>query len=130
MPRRRHPIYINQRIIGLPYPHFRVFLTNVDYLLAGKRLELKALYELQSDLLPYKLDAFKMFLSRTSQKLLPDNRRQMNIDFINLLFQIVSAPPGDPKRSARLIKHVEEKKQASEWHWLLAKARAFHDQQN
>ena len=34
----------------------------VVYMLHGKRLELKALFELRSELLPYKLDAFKMFL--------------------------------------------------------------------
>ncbi len=42
----------------------------MNYLFFGKRLELKALYELRSDLLDFKLDAFKMFLSRTSPKLL------------------------------------------------------------
>ena len=95
----------------------------VTYMLFGKRLELKSLYELQSDLLPYKIDAFKMFLSRTSQKLLPDASRQKHLDFINLLYQLVSTNPGDPKRVKRLVERMEEKKQAAEHRWLLAKAK-------
>jgi len=99
----------------------------VDYLLHAKRLELKALYELRSDLLPYKLDAFKMFLSRTSQKLLSEAQRQIHTDFANFLHQIVSSPPGDPKRSELLTKRIQEKKQAAEWRWLLEKAKALKD---
>ena len=98
----------------------------VDYLLQGKRLELKALYELQSELLSYKLDAFKMFLSRTSQKFLSENRQQTHSDFGNLLHQLVYSNPGDPKRSELLIKRIQEKKQAAEWRWLLEKAKALN----
>jgi len=98
----------------------------VDYLLRGKRLELKALYELRSELLPYKLDAFKMFLSRTSQKLLSKTQRQIHSDFANLLHQLVYSNPGDPKRSELLIKRIQEKKQSAEWRWLLEKAKALN----
>ena len=97
----------------------------VDFLMFGKRLELKCLYELKSDLLPYKLDSFKMFLSRTSQKLLSANQRQNHTDFANLLHQIVSSNPGDPKRSETLVKRVQEKKQSFEYRWLLEKAKAL-----
>jgi hypothetical protein len=97
----------------------------VDYLLHGKRLELKALYELQSDLLEYKLDAFKMFLSRTSQKLLSEAQRQIHSDFANLLHQLVYSKSGDPKRSELLVSRLYEKKQSAEWRWLLEKAKAL-----
>jgi len=97
----------------------------VDYLLHGKRLELRALYELQSDLLAYKLDAFKMFLSRTSQKLLSEAQRQTNSDFANLLHQLVNSKPADPKRSELLVSRLHEKKQSAEWRWLLEKAKAL-----
>lgn len=97
----------------------------VDYLLHGKRLELKALYELGSELLPYKLDAFRMFLSRTSSKILSDTQKQMNVDFSNLLHQILYSTPGDEKRAERMVKRVEEKKQAAEWRWLLEKAKTL-----
>ena len=99
----------------------------VDYLLHGKRLELKALYELRSDLLSYKLDAFKMFLSRTSQKLLSDSQRKTNIDFANLFTQIVVSIPGDQSRAERVIKRIQENKQAAEWRWLLTKANALKE---
>jgi len=97
----------------------------VDYLLHGKRLELKALYELRSELLPYKLDAFKMFLSRTSQKLLSENQRQIHSDFANLLHQLIHSLPKDAKRSELLVKRVLKKKQSAEWPWLLEKAKAL-----
>lgn len=94
----------------------------VDYLLLGKRLELKAYYELRSDLLAYKLDAFKMFLSRTSPKMLSEVQRKVNIEFANLLTQLTASIPGDKKRAGILIKRIEEKKHAAEWRWLLLKA--------
>ena len=99
--------------------------TFVNYLINGKRLELKALYELESDLFAYKLDAFKMFLNRTSQKLLSDEQRQLNIEFANLLTQITFSSPGDLKRAERVVKRVEENKQMVERKWLLAKANAL-----
>lgn len=94
----------------------------VDYLFAGKRLEIKAYYETKSDLLHYKLDAFKMFVLRTSRKLLPQERYQSNLDFLNLLVQINTSIPGDKKRADKLIERIKEKKQAAEWMWLMAKA--------
>lgn len=97
----------------------------MDYQLTCKRLELKALYELQDDLFHYKLDAFKMFLSRTSPKLLSKNLQKMHLEFVNILAQIASSIPGDKERSERLSDRMEEKKQAIEWQWLMAKARAI-----
>ena len=93
----------------------------------GKRLELKSFYEIRSDLLPYKLDAFKMFLSRTSQKLLAESQRIIHVDFANLLTQIHTSLPGDQKRSEKLVARIQEKKQAAEWRWLLEKAKALKD---
>lgn len=94
----------------------------LDYLIHGKRLELKALYELNSDLFPYRLDAFKMFLSRTSSKLLPESKKKLNVEFVNLLSQLASSAPGDEKRAERMIRRIQDKKQAVEWRWLLEKA--------
>ena len=97
----------------------------VGYLLQGKRLEIKALYELQSELFSYKLDNFKMFLIRTSPKLLSESQKQIHVDFANLLTQIANSLPGDPTRSDRLIKRIQEKKQAADWRWLIEKAKAL-----
>jgi len=97
----------------------------VDHLIQSKRLELKALYELNSDLFPYKLDAFRMFLSRTSQKILSNENHQLNLEFLNFLTQLVSSIPGDKKRSEVLVGRIEEKKQVAEWLWLHLKAQAL-----
>lgn len=94
----------------------------LDYFLHGKRLELKALYELRSDLLSYKIDAYKMFLSRTSPKLLPEAKRKTHSDFVNFLNQLLHSIPGDKKRAERIEERIREKKQSAEWRWLLEKA--------
>ena len=99
----------------------------VDYLLAGKRLEIKAYYELKSDLLSFRLEAFKVFLSRTSPKLLSEAHKQNHVDFANLLTQISVSIPGDHKRAERVIKRLQEKKQSAEWRWLLEKAKALKE---
>jgi hypothetical protein len=84
-----------------------------------------ALYELKSDLLPYKLDAFKVFLSRASPKILAEDIKQLNADFVNFIFQIVSSIPGDMKRADTVIRRLNEKKKVSEWRWLMEKAQAL-----
>lgn len=99
----------------------------IDYQMHGKRLELKSLYETSNDLLYYKLDAFKMFLSRTSQKLFSEHFRLSHTNFANFLTQIISAPPGDHKRAERIIDRLHTKKQTAEWRWLLAKAQELKE---
>ena len=101
--------------------------TSVAYLLQGKRLELKALYELVSDRFSYRLDNFKMFLIRTSTKFLSEVQKKNHVDFANLLSQIANSAPGDQKRSQLLIKRVQEKKHSAEWRWLLEKAKALKE---
>lgn len=95
----------------------------VDYHLAARRLELRIYYELDSELLPYKIDAFKMYLSRVSQKFLSPGLRRRNGDFVNLLFQLIHLPPGDRDRARRVLQRIEENKGVSERRWLLEKAR-------
>ncbi len=96
-----------------------------DYLLIGKRIELMALYETKSDLLPFRIDSFKMFISRTSSKLLSEKIKRVNTDFLNLIAQLSTSIPGDKKRAEILMKRVLEKKQAVEWRWLKEKAEAL-----
>lgn len=64
-----------------------------------------------------------MFLSRTSHKLLSENRRITNQDFTNFLYQILSIPPGDARRAERVLSRIKEKNQTAEWKWLMEKAR-------
>jgi hypothetical protein len=97
----------------------------LDYLLSGKRLELKTYYELNSDLLQYKIDAFKVYLSRTSPKQISPSIKQQLSDFINLLTQLAGSIPGDNKRAEILTRRIREKKHAAEWRWLLEKAESL-----
>ncbi|MDO8368092.1 MAG: hypothetical protein Q7T20_14920 [Saprospiraceae bacterium] len=99
--------------------------TFVDYLFFGKRLELMALYELKSELFHFKLDAFKMFLSRTSQKLLPEPLNKRNLEFANALQQLAKSNPGDLKRAERVYQRIKENKHGVDRQWLLEKARSL-----
>ncbi|MCC6459901.1 MAG: hypothetical protein IT260_05505, partial [Saprospiraceae bacterium] len=91
----------------------------------ARRLEIKIYYEQASELLPYKVDAFKMFISRASQKFLSAQLRQRNADFANLVYQLMQTAPADRKRAERLLLRIQEKKWVADRDWLLEKARAL-----
>jgi hypothetical protein len=92
------------------------------YHLAARKLELKIYYELQSDLLPYKIDAFKMYISRASHKFLSDNLRELHTNFGNVIYQLSLSPKQDATRSARMVQRILDKKLIAERNWLLEKA--------
>jgi hypothetical protein len=94
------------------------------YHLFARRLELKIYYELDSELLSYKIDAFKMFISRAGNKVLSENIHELYVNFINFLRQLsLSTNSFDPVRSEKLTKRISEKKLVAERAWLLDKAR-------
>lgn len=95
---------------------------DLDFHLFSRRLELKIFYELNSDLLPYKIDAFKMYLSRASKKVLSGFARERNADFVNLLFQLSNTAKGDTARAQRLVQRIETKPSIADRDWLLEKA--------
>lgn len=88
-----------------------------------RRLELKLLYELNSELLPYKTDTFRKFIDRTEPKSFAPNLRTMDLNFLNLLLQLAQTPFKDKARSARLLARIEDKKLVSDRIWLMEKAR-------
>jgi hypothetical protein len=93
------------------------------YHLMAKRLELKCYYELDSELLPYKIDAFKMFISRAGNKILSEKLHELFVNFINFLRQLSMIPRfGDKAKSVKLIARIHEKKLVAERPWLLEKA--------
>ncbi|MBK8191695.1 MAG: hypothetical protein IPK76_00235 [Lewinellaceae bacterium] len=96
---------------------------DTEYHYRGRRLRLKLYYETNSDLLHYEIDAFKMLVSRASKKVLATHFRDLQNNFINLLFQIVHSMPGDSQRSERLIRRIQSKKSVAEKKWLLEKAK-------
>ncbi len=94
----------------------------LNYTLVARRLELKILFELKSELLPYKAGAFKIFITRASQKFMPPSIRRPNGDFVNLLIQMINSKPGDRNRSHRLLQRVQAKPHTAEREWLLEKS--------
>lgn len=95
---------------------------DTEYHYRGRRLRLKLYYETNSELLHYEIDAFKMLVSRASKKVLATHFRDLQNNFINLLFQIVHSRPGDPQRVERLVRRIQSKKSVAEKKWLLEKA--------
>jgi len=93
-----------------------------DYNNLARRLELKIYYETDSPLLAYKIDSFKMFISRASHKYLPLQKREYQNNFINLLYQITQSISKDKTRSERLIQRINAKKFVTDREWLLEKA--------
>ncbi len=89
----------------------------------ARRLELKVYYELDSELLPYKIDAFRKFVERTASKTMAPDQKSMLINFVNLLLQLMQSPKKDKERSALLIERINSKKLVAERAWLLEKAR-------
>jgi hypothetical protein len=97
----------------------------LQYVLLAKRLELMAYYELGSDLLFYKIDAFRKFFERTAPKTFSGTQLIFNTNFINLLQQLSHVRTKDPKRSAAIIERIYKKKLTAERIWLLEKARSL-----
>ncbi len=99
------------------------------YTIAAKRMELKIYYELQSDILESRIDAFKIYIYRISQKVLPVVQRDGNNNFIDLLKQIRSPKTLDSlKRIEKLRNKVREKKSIAEKEWLLEKLAEYAQQ--
>jgi hypothetical protein len=95
---------------------------NLMYHLIARRLELRVYFETNSDLLSFKIDAFKMYLSRNKGKILSNENYEMNNNFVNLLQQISQSGKGDKKRHEVLVKRIEEKKNLFLREWLMEKA--------
>lgn len=94
------------------------------YHLMARRLELKIYYELRSELLEHKIDAFKMFISRAGRKVFSPHLHELFSSFVNFVRQLnQSQGPQARERSLVLVKRISEKKAVAERLWLLEKAR-------
>jgi hypothetical protein len=96
---------------------------NLDYHLAARRLELMVYHETDSALLPYKIDAFKMYLSRNRNNTLSEDSYEMNLNFINLLDQLSKSASWDVKRGEKILQRIADKKQLVAKEWLVQKAK-------
>jgi hypothetical protein len=105
--------------------------SNAYYNQMARRLELKIYYELHSDLLDHKIDAFKMYISRAGRKVLPSDVHESYSNFANFVLQLSQSEGVQAKkRSETLIKRISEKKKVAERAWLLAKARELGGKTN
>jgi hypothetical protein len=73
--------------------------------------------------LTYKIDAFKMYLSRGNKKVLSDENYEMNSNFVNIVYQLNQSHPGDALRKSIILQRIDEKKQLIAKDWLIEKVR-------
>ncbi|MFN0215011.1 MAG: hypothetical protein ACKVT2_12215 [Saprospiraceae bacterium] len=105
--------------------HIPLEPSSTFYQLMTRRLELKAYYELDSELFSYKLDAFRKFIERTAPKSITTNLRKMNLNFIYILTQLIQSPKKDRSRAEKILKRIEEKTVICDRAWLMEKANAL-----
>jgi hypothetical protein len=117
----RYYFYLKQYEKAMEY--MPLYFTEPLYIHISKRLEIKILYDLNDDLFEYKMESFKMFVSRTTKKIIRPENVPYNLNFINILFQLTNATPNDKKRAVTIIRRIIEKKTVAEKEWLLEKAR-------
>jgi hypothetical protein len=95
---------------------------NLDFHNLARRLELMIYYEQKADLLSYKIDAFKMYLSRSHHKTMSDENYETNNNFLNILIQLMQSKPSEVGRRAVILRRIEEKKRITVKEWLIEKA--------
>jgi hypothetical protein len=97
-------------------------LAESDMNLQAKRLEIKMYYEQgSSDLLSYKIEAFKMHLYRASQTVLSEQVKERNNNFALTVFHLNQAAKGDKKRAEQIMKRIQKAKGIAEREWLIEK---------
>lgn len=109
---------LNEALDAIPFGS-----TYSAYHLMARRLELKIYYELHSEILSSKIDAFKMYINRAGNKVFSKHSAELFTNFGNFVHQLSLSIPGDKKRSEQLIRRINEKKLVGERSWLLEKAK-------
>lgn len=95
---------------------------DVYYKVAAKRLEIMILFDQNSLLMESRLDAFKIYIFRVSQKSLSDLQRKGNNNFADLLKQIMNPKTqNNLTRIAKITEKIKTKKVLTEKDWLLEK---------
>ncbi|MBL7794961.1 MAG: hypothetical protein JNJ90_00515 [Saprospiraceae bacterium] len=85
-------------------------------------LELQILYELNSELFPYRMDAFRLFLNRNiSHKVNPERLHALRL-FLNALARLYRCPNGNILRAKTIISQIQANSDIFEYQWLLKKA--------
>jgi hypothetical protein len=92
---------------------------DTTYMFRARRLRLKIYYELDSALLLYELDAFKMVISRAAKSVISIEFRELQVNFVNFLYQITRTARHDKARFLLLAEKITAKPFVSEKDWLL-----------
>lgn len=93
--------------------------TNISYHLTSKRLELKAYFETDSELLPYRIDSYKMYVSRASKKVISPKIKELEKNFVNILLQLSQSPISDKERFRKIRRRIQDKIHIAEKAWLM-----------
>ncbi len=92
------------------------------YKIAAKLIEIKIYYEQKQDLLEYKMQAFKLYIYRSSNALLPEVHKEGFKHFIDLLKQICHPSTfNNGKRIEKLMSKLTSHKILAERAWLKEK---------
>ncbi len=86
-----------------------------------KTVEILCYFDMGDDLFLYKLDAFKMHLSRGGKNLISASTKEFYNNFINILLQISNTAPNDRERANKIITRIKSKSMLAEREWLMQK---------
>lgn len=94
-------------------------LADPSYQTDIKTLEIQILYEVDSPLLPFRMDAFRLFLRRSALKLTTPERLTALRHFFNALSRIHRCPNGKTHRANSIIDQIKNTPGTAEYVWLL-----------
>lgn len=115
----RHQLYVGNLEEALDVlPHN---MPDESYLLHLKVLEIQILYELNSSLLLYRMDALRLFIRRKGSTFFPPQRLLKARRFLNILARICRCPDGNIQRTQDIIAQIQNPPYTLEYYWLLRK---------
>lgn len=90
------------------------FSTNTYYHLFIRKLEIKSYYELESDLLTYKLESFKIYLIRSHAKFMGKRMFESHYNFVKILIRAANLPRNDINKHKNLKLKIDKILQKNE----------------
>ncbi len=100
-------------------------VSNIEYQLFAKRLEIKCFYEMKSELTFYKAEAFKVFLSRMSKTLISELVRERNTAFNNMVLQLIKYALASKDQIKKLPTRFKAKGLIADREWVIQKINAL-----
>lgn len=92
----------------------------MQYKHSAKLMEIKILYEIESDILPSKIDAAKIFFYR--EKHIPKDKKDMYCRFADFMRRLIRPQTAvNPERIHKLLQELDEDPKIAELFWLREK---------